>query len=175
MELKDFSPNAAVGIGHHDHDHDHEHDLGHSHHHHHGSHEVSQLMTRTEALGEMDKGKATAYKSCDTAAHASASGSGSGSGSGNGLKRSASATSPECSKRLRKEDITSDSDEERKLMTLTAPGGGTLTREVRLTRPWKTVYCERLLVERNWRKGRFASKTLKVSFRVLKADMRCIS
>ena len=118
-------------------------------------------MTRTEALGEMDKGKTTAYKTCDTAAQTSSAGV--GNGNGNGLKRSASAaTSPENSKRLRKEDTMSDSDEEKKVVTLTAPGGGTLTREVRLTRPWKTVYCERLLVERNWRKGRFTSKTLKV-------------
>ena len=40
--------------------------------------------------------------------------------------------------------------------------GKLLTREVRLTRPWKTVYCERLKVERNWRKGRCTTKLLKV-------------
>ncbi|EIW67100.1 hypothetical protein TREMEDRAFT_45509 [Tremella mesenterica DSM 1558] len=39
--------------------------------------------------------------------------------------------------------------------------GTHLTRQVRLTRPWKTVYCERLVVERNWRKGRCTAKTLK--------------
>lgn len=35
--------------------------------------------------------------------------------------------------------------------------------DVRFTRPWKDVYCERLVVERNWRKGRCRTKTLKVS------------
>lgn len=29
------------------------------------------------------------------------------------------------------------------------------------TRPWKTVYCERLAIERNWRRGRWTVKTLK--------------
>lgn len=157
VELKDFSPNAAIGIGHHDHDHDHDH------HHHHGQHEVSQLMTRKEALGEMDKGKVSAHKTCDPVAHVSATNQ-SDNGT-HGVKRQASvsaATSPENYKRFRAIGTTSDSDEEKKSVTLTAPGGGTLTREVRLTRPWKTVYCERLLVERNWRKGRFTSKTLKV-------------
>lgn len=28
------------------------------------------------------------------------------------------------------------------------------------TRPWKTVYCERLAIERNWRKGRYSTKVL---------------
>lgn len=28
------------------------------------------------------------------------------------------------------------------------------------TRPWKTVYCERLAIERNWRKGRYTTKVL---------------
>ncbi|SPC66194.1 related to MET30 - involved in regulation of sulfur assimilation genes and cell cycle progression [Ustilago sp. UG-2017b] len=28
------------------------------------------------------------------------------------------------------------------------------------TRPWKSVYCERLAIERNWRRGRFTSRTL---------------
>ncbi len=30
-------------------------------------------------------------------------------------------------------------------------------------KPWKHVYCERLIVERNWRKGRCEIRTLKVS------------
>ncbi|KAI9636998.1 putative F-box protein [Dioszegia hungarica] len=38
---------------------------------------------------------------------------------------------------------------------------GSLSREVRMTRPWKSVYCERLVVERNWRKGRCKMTTLK--------------
>lgn len=29
------------------------------------------------------------------------------------------------------------------------------------TRPWKTVYCERLAIERNWRRGRYTVRTLK--------------
>lgn len=156
VELKDFSPNAAVGIGHHDHDHHHGH--------HHAQHEVSQLMTRNEALGEMDKGKATAFKTCDPVAQANGAATSGSNGHTNGVKRPAAPIrSPETSKRLKVEGNTSDSDDERKLVTLKQPGGGNLTREVRLTRPWKTVYCERLLVERNWRKGRFLSKTLKVS------------
>lgn len=28
------------------------------------------------------------------------------------------------------------------------------------TRPWKSVYCERLVIERNWRKGRYTTKIL---------------
>ena len=30
-----------------------------------------------------------------------------------------------------------------------------------LTRPWKDVYCERLTIERNWRRGRCTVRTLK--------------
>ncbi|CUA74962.1 putative E3 ubiquitin ligase complex SCF subunit sconB [Rhizoctonia solani] len=29
------------------------------------------------------------------------------------------------------------------------------------TRPWKQVYCERLSIERNWRRGRYTQRTLK--------------
>jgi hypothetical protein len=36
----------------------------------------------------------------------------------------------------------------------------------RMTKPWKSVYCERLVVERNWRKGRCKTTTLKVSLRL---------
>jgi F-box/WD-40 domain protein MET30 len=35
--------------------------------------------------------------------------------------------------------------------------------ERRIKKPWKHVYCERLIVERNWRKGRYTERTLKVS------------
>lgn len=35
--------------------------------------------------------------------------------------------------------------------------------ERRAKKPWKHVYCERLIVERNWRKGRYTERTLKVS------------
>ncbi len=34
------------------------------------------------------------------------------------------------------------------------------TGTVPKTRPWKSVYCERLAIERNWRRGRFTSRTL---------------
>lgn len=30
------------------------------------------------------------------------------------------------------------------------------------TKPWKQVYCERLVVEKNWRKGRYKTKSLKL-------------
>lgn len=162
MELKDFSPNAAIGIGNHDHDHDHDHEHEHEH-----SHEVSRLMTRTEALGEMDKGKAAAHKTCDPVAtvHDKSPASASTSASINsGSKRSAEIAAVDAvAKRMRTQGSFSDSDDEKKLVKAMKPGPGALTREIRLTRPWKTVYCERLLVERNWRKGRCTTKTLKVS------------
>lgn len=43
-----------------------------------------------------------------------------------------------------------------------AKAGGSV--QARMTKPWKSVYCERLVVERNWRKGRCKTTTLKVSF-----------
>jgi F-box/WD-40 domain protein MET30 len=167
VELKDFSPNAAVGIGAHDHDHDHTHHDGHAH-----GHEVSQLMTRTEALGEMDKGKSAAHKTCDpvSVAHDFAAGSSSSIASNTsskaiqGIKRAADTVATDAvTKKIRTQDSFSDSDDDKKLVRANAPPPGSLTREIRLTRPWKTVYCERLLVERNWRKGRCTTKTLKVS------------
>lgn len=162
MELKDFSPNAAIGIGNHDHNHDHDHEHEHEH-----SHEVSQLMTRTEALGEMDKGKAAGHKTCDPVAtmHDDSSAAAASTASTNSTKRSAeNAAVDAVAKRMRTQESFSDSDDEKKLVKAMTPGPGSLTREVRLTRPWKTVYCERLLVERNWRKGRCTTKTLKVSW-----------
>jgi len=160
VELKDFSPNAAVGIGNHDHEHDHDHHNGHSH-----GHEVSQLMTRKEALGEMDKGKAAAHKTCDPVAVVHNSSPFSAAvPSTQGIKRAADhAITEAVTKKIRAGGSFSDSDDEKKLVRATKPGQGALTREIRLTRPWKTVYCERLLVERNWRKGRCTTKTLKVS------------
>jgi len=41
-----------------------------------------------------------------------------------------------------------------KAAAITAPAPQTLTR------PWKTVYCERLAIERNWRSGRHTVRTL---------------
>lgn len=37
-------------------------------------------------------------------------------------------------------------------------------------KPWKHVYCERLIVERNWRKGRYTERTLKVSALIAGVD-----
>ena len=36
-----------------------------------------------------------------------------------------------------------------------------LVRHQTITRPWKDVYCERLTIERNWRRGRCTVRTLK--------------
>ncbi|KAJ1018144.1 hypothetical protein NDA16_005010 [Ustilago loliicola] len=38
--------------------------------------------------------------------------------------------------------------------------GSSSSSTVPKTRPWKSVYCERLAIERNWRRGRFTSRTL---------------
>lgn len=149
VELKDRSPAAAVGIGHHDHSHD-----GHSHH----GHEATKVVTRVEALG----GKApsqiaeifNARKVCDSAASLSWN---------MGTKRSV-PSSPAISVAgpLKRSKLESGSDSESEAVVKAEDGS-----EVRLTRPWKTVYCERLVVERNWRKGRCQTKTLKVSSSIL--------
>lgn len=39
--------------------------------------------------------------------------------------------------------------------------GKASTSAVPATRPWKSVYCERLAIERNWRRGRYTVRTLK--------------
>ncbi|EXX79567.1 Met30p [Rhizophagus irregularis DAOM 197198w] len=36
-----------------------------------------------------------------------------------------------------------------------------ITLEPHKTRPWKEVYSERLVVERNWRKGRYTVRSIK--------------
>jgi F-box/WD-40 domain protein MET30 len=135
VELKDRSPAAAMGIA------------GHSSHGHDG---IQQLMTRSEALGvdhihtheHVDPRSVVCESSL---------------GSTSSLKRPAESISAPAhrEKRARIEGDGSDSENE------IAPTAGMLTREVRLTRPWKSVYCERLVVERNWRKGRCQLKTLK--------------
>ncbi|KAH9830924.1 WD40 repeat-like protein, partial [Rhodofomes roseus] len=43
----------------------------------------------------------------------------------------------------------------------TPPAQGPSSRLPMLTRPWKDVYCERLRIERNWRRGRCTVRTLK--------------
>jgi F-box/WD-40 domain protein MET30 len=85
-----------------------------------------------------------------------------GSANGNGLKRSAPSTPLLDAKKVKLDISVSDSEGEGDELK-GASGTGGLTREVRLTRPWKTVYCERLVVERNWRKGRCKTTTLKAS------------
>lgn len=146
VELKDRSPSAAVGIGHHDHSHD-----DHSHH----GHEPIKLVTRVEALG----GKApsqiqeifNARKLCDSASSLSWN---------VGAKRSApSSPTVATGSVVKKIKTESGSDSETEASAVKVENAG----EARLTRPWKTVYCERLVVERNWRKGRCQTKTLKVS------------
>ncbi|KIS66794.1 uncharacterized protein UMAG_10852 [Mycosarcoma maydis] len=39
-------------------------------------------------------------------------------------------------------------------------GPGSSSGTAPKTRPWKSVYCERLAIERNWRRGRYTSRTL---------------
>ncbi|TKY90321.1 hypothetical protein EX895_000319 [Sporisorium graminicola] len=41
-----------------------------------------------------------------------------------------------------------------------ATASGSSSSGVPKTRPWKSVYCERLAIERNWRRGRYTSRTL---------------
>ncbi|KAK4689129.1 F-box and WD-40 domain protein MET30, partial [Tremellales sp. Uapishka_1] len=138
VELKDGSPSAAIGVGKHED---------------HGSHSGSRLVTRVEALGgkgpELRRTEGVlASMFCDPAP----------AGPGLGVKRSAPASVDEedaVSKRVKIELAGSESP------SIEADEEKVLTREVRLTRPWKSVYCERLVVERNWRKGRCTTKTLK--------------
>ncbi|RSH85891.1 uncharacterized protein EHS24_004076 [Apiotrichum porosum] len=147
VELKDRSPAAALGVGHHDSHHDHDH------HHHHHDGGIQQLMTRSEMLA--GKGNDYLAITCDTPV-------GIVPNPPSTKKRSA-PSSPSINgwPREKKARIAlSDSEADEPDMSA-ATGNGSLTREVRLTRPWKSVYCERLVVERNWRKGRCQTKTLK--------------
>ena len=114
--------------------------------HEHG-HGTSKVMTRVEALGgkapELGRVMGMSPLMCDPAV-----------GVVSGVKRSAPASpSAVLAKRPKSERSDSDGETVRE---------GSQTREERMTRPWKTVYCERLVVERNWRKGRCSTKTLKV-------------
>lgn len=168
MELKDRSPAVAMGVGGHD-DHLHLHNHHDHDHHHHDEHGpggagggetqvASKVLTRNEALGGMDRNRSGAV-TCDPIAFPSVMLNGAGTGLGS--KRSAPA-SPAASAVANKKAKTEGSDSEADEKVVTG-ANGSLTRQVRLTRPWKSVYCERLLVERNWRKGRCTTKTLKVS------------
>ncbi|KAL7422470.1 hypothetical protein Q5752_003118 [Cryptotrichosporon argae] len=134
-ELSWRSPAAAVGVGGHD-DHAHGHAHGDAH----------TVITRSEALGS--KGERGMY-TC-----------GSPIPVGTTSHKRAADDETQHAKRAR---IESDSESEAAEVVPAAPqpSAASLTRDVRLTRPWKAVYTERLVVERNWRKGRFTSKTLK--------------
>lgn len=135
VELNHRSPAAALGVGHHDHHHD----------------GIQQLMTRTEALAAMPPKDHYQAVTCDSAAPAPLP----------TLKRAAPDTTiwPK-EKKARLDDLEDEPNSAVSEYPVDGKGGS-LTREVRLTRPWKSVYCERLVVERNWRKGRCATKTLK--------------
>lgn len=135
VELKDRSPIVAHGVGGH---HDHAHDYG-----------VKEVMTRSEVLGpERASTSSQALVSCDLATPAPNS----------TLKRPA-PTEGSTWAREKKPKLEGGSDSEGE--SAADAKAGILSRDVRLTRPWKSVYCERLIVERNWRKGRCQTKTLK--------------
>lgn len=140
VELNDRSPAAAMGVGGHDDGHHHGHDV------------IQQLMTRSEALGVNNAShKDPRSVACDPAAPTP--------GPLPKLKRSEPSSPRSGSwgrEKIRRLDPGSDSDED----AAHPPPSGMLSRDVRLTRPWKSVYCERLVVERNWRKGRCQTKRL---------------
>lgn len=139
VELKDRSPAGLV-----EHDHKHENENG-----------ESRLVTRDQVLSGNANTVSSigGLKSCDTPAmylfppNVNA-------GTPKGIKRAAPESSIGAAKKVKVNG--SDSD-----VVVVKPSSAGLTREVRLTRPWKTVYCERLMVERNWRKGRCSTKVLK--------------
>lgn len=141
VELKDRSPAGLV-----EHDHKHENENG-----------QSRLVTRDQVLSSNTNtvSSIVGLKSCDTPAmylfppNVSA-------GTSKGIKRAGPESSTSAAKKVK----VNGSDSEAEIIK---PSNASLTREVRLTRPWKTVYCERLMVERNWRKGRCSTKVLKVS------------
>ncbi|WVW79437.1 hypothetical protein I302_101406 [Kwoniella bestiolae CBS 10118] len=155
VELKDRSPATLVNHDHsHDHHHDHDHlGVGPS---------TSKVITRNDVLsgsitantianpGPPDAGE-IGLKSCDMPAMYQSSPQFS-------LKRSAPSTPESLPSKKSK---VKDSDTEEELISSASAAAGHLTRDVRLTRPWKTVYCERLMVERNWRKGRFNHRLLR--------------
>nr|XP_031861466.1 uncharacterized protein CI109_003070 [Kwoniella shandongensis]KAA5528538.1 hypothetical protein CI109_003070 [Kwoniella shandongensis] len=162
VELKDRSPAGLV-----EHDHRHDDDDG-----------ESRLVTRSEVLSgnldAMDVSGPMGFKSCDTPSMFLNVGTPSSASSParnghstpevadaiiNGTKRS--APEPPIIAALKKARTTGSDSEDETAIVSDKPVTSGLTREVRLTRPWKTVYCERLMVERNWRKGRCNTKVLK--------------
>ncbi|OCF40962.1 F-box and WD-40 domain-containing protein MET30 [Kwoniella heveanensis CBS 569] len=137
VELKDRSPAGLV-----EHDHSHEHETG-----------QSRVVTRNEVLSGTAEGFGPiGLKSCDMPAKSPAVA---------GFKRSApSSPFAQPLKKVRMEESDTE-DEHTPELSDAKSVNGHLTRDVRLTRPWKTVYCERLMVERNWRKGRCNTRVLK--------------
>ncbi|KAK8844097.1 hypothetical protein IAR55_006891 [Kwoniella newhampshirensis] len=158
VELKDRSPAGLV-----EHDHRHDDEDG-----------ESRLVTRSEVLaGNLDgidsKG-GVGLKLCDTPAmfldinneNASTVKIGNPVVVANAIFKSLKRSAPEppTVTALKKARMDGSESEDETVSSVKSANGA-LTREVRLTRPWKTVYCERLLVERNWRKGRCNTKVLK--------------
>ncbi|WWD06824.1 hypothetical protein V865_004919 [Kwoniella europaea PYCC6329] len=154
VELKDRSPATLIN---HDHNHDH-----HDDHDHLGvGPSTSKVITRNDVLSgsihanispteTFSVGGEIGLKSCDMPAMYQQPVS---------LKRSAPST-PE-SLPSKKSKVKDSDTEEELIQSASTSINGHLTRDVRLTRPWKTVYCERLMVERNWRKGRFNHRLLR--------------
>jgi F-box/WD-40 domain protein MET30 len=165
VELKDGSPSVAVGVGEHDHEYGDGKGKGKG-----KAHGSRNLVKRSEVLGmggvlkdEVDGG---GNGFCDIPPPTTTVGKrsvgemlGDGSASASGIGGLLGRTEVK-----RAKVVGSDSEGEScRLGTVQAVEQRALSREVRLTRPWKDVYCERLVVERNWRKGRCTTKTLKVS------------
>lgn len=150
VELNEGSPSVALGVGEHVHDHE----TGHGH-----EHKPSAVATRDETLAMAGSPAWTANaftgqgdpKSCDAVVFPPSGPPSQTASPILGKRPNIQSTALPTSKKMRLEG--SDSEGE----------GTGLTRQVRLTRPWKSVYCERLVVERNWRKGRCKTTTLKVS------------
>lgn len=88
------------------------------------------------------------------------------------LKRPATEESPNLKRRRvdsssrlkqRKSEVSSDSDACPAADEQDEQNSSVEMQERKNKKPWKHVYCERLIVERNWRKGRYTERTLKVS------------
>ncbi|ODN76914.1 hypothetical protein L202_05489 [Cryptococcus amylolentus CBS 6039] len=147
VELKDRSPAELV-----EHNHSHDHEDG-----------ESRLVTRDQVLSgaydHLSPGQ-VGLKSCDSPAMYLPSPSGTSVPSSKRPAPDSALAVNHASSKKAKFDNT-DSGLDLRGRSSNENGAGGLTREVRLTRPWKTVYCERLMVERNWRKGRCNTKVLK--------------
>lgn len=75
----------------------------------------------------------------------------------------------------RKSDVSSDSDTNPVESGQDERSSNVKIEERKNKKPWKHVYCERLIVERNWRKGRYTERTLKVRSPVFLAIPTLIS